>query len=59
VDDNPYAVNIFTGLPEPPARIDYVFLKGEQVSTRDSTVVFNSAPWVSDHSAVITGVDIR
>lgn len=59
VDDNPYAVNPFTGLREPPARIDYVFQKGEQISTRYSTVVFNSAPWVSDHSAVITGVDIR
>jgi len=59
VDDNPYAVNIFTGMQEPAARIDYVFLKGKRVSTGDSTVVFNSAPWVSDHSGVISKVDIQ
>lgn len=56
VDDNPYAVNLFTGEREETVRIDYIFLKNvsEIIS---SEVIFNSDPsWVSDHSAVLTKI---
>ncbi len=59
VEGNPYAMNPFTGQPENAARIDYVFIKGEKLSTGGSTVVFNSAPWVSDHSGVLTQINFR
>ncbi|MBW2093169.1 MAG: endonuclease/exonuclease/phosphatase family protein [Deltaproteobacteria bacterium] len=55
---NPYAVNPFTGLPEEPKRIDYIFVKNVE-ETVSSEVVFNEAPWVSDHSAVLTKVRLQ
>jgi maltose 6'-phosphate phosphatase len=54
---NPYAVNLFTGEREEPARIDYIFLRNPtgRVLIEGSTVVFKTDPkWVSDHSAVVT-----
>jgi maltose 6'-phosphate phosphatase len=56
VPGNPYAVNLFTGLPEAPVRIDYIFAKGfAPGDIIGSTVVLNSdSNWVSDHSAVKT-----
>lgn len=53
LDDNPYAVNLFTHEREPIVRIDYVFARGN-IEVLSSEVVFDSAPWVSDHSAVLT-----
>jgi len=55
---NPYAVDPFTGLPEEAKRIDYIFVKnlGKIVS---SDVVFNSEPWVSDHSGVLTKIRLK
>lgn len=53
-EDNPYAINQFTGLPEEAVRIDYIFEQGfEEEDILESTVIFNP-PWVSDHSAVLT-----
>ena len=52
-DDNPYAINIITGDPEDPVRIDYIFGKGIEVNK--SIVIFNPNPdWASDHCAVFT-----
>lgn len=60
---DPYAVDPFTHQPETPARIDYIFTKGTQLVPVKSSVVFNAAPnaapdWVSDHSAVLTKIDL-
>ena len=57
VTDNPYAINPFTGQTEDPKRIDYIFVKG--METDSSNVVFNSDPWVSDHSGVLTRIDLH
>lgn len=58
--DNPYAINPFTGEPELPQRIDYVFVLGLEIL--DSVVVFRSGtkgdPWVSDHSGVLTRIKL-
>jgi maltose 6'-phosphate phosphatase len=59
VEGNPYAINPITGQPEKAARVDYVFMKGEKISPGGSTVVFNSAPWVSDHSGVLTRINLK
>ena len=50
-----YAVpgNPYSGAEE-PKRIDYIFIKG--VETDRSVVVFDSYPWVSDHSGVLTRI---
>ena len=52
-----YAVpgNPFTDQSE-PKRIDYIFVKG--METDSSNVVFNSDPWVSDHSGVLTRINL-
>jgi endonuclease/exonuclease/phosphatase family metal-dependent hydrolase len=42
----------------PPVRIDYIFVQGDFASL-ESQVVFNEAPWVSDHSGVITRIAIQ
>jgi len=56
VDDNPYAVNLFTGEREETVRIDYIFLKNVS-KIISSEVIFNLDPsWVSDHSAVLTKI---
>lgn len=56
IPGNFYAVDPFTGKPETPAeRIDYIFEKGMHTIGK-STVVFDSFPWVSDHSGVLSNV---
>jgi endonuclease/exonuclease/phosphatase family metal-dependent hydrolase len=56
VEDNPYAINFFTGEPEESVRIDYIFLKNVS-QVLSSEVVFNLKPfWVSDHSALLTKI---
>ena len=58
-EKNPYAINPFTGEPELPERIDYVFIKGRRIETEDNLVVFNTDPdWVSDHSGVLTKISL-
>ena len=44
---------------EPPVRIDYLFARGDVFDIRESLVVFNEAPWVSDHSGVLTRIGLR
>ena len=57
--DNPYAINPFTGEPELPKRIDYIFIRGKRIGTKGSFVVFNTHPhWVSDHSGVLTKINL-
>ena len=58
------------GQPEEPARIDYLFFKDvfafgkdifekeTELSIKDSSVIFNTEPWVSDHSGVLTKIGI-
>jgi maltose 6'-phosphate phosphatase len=58
VDDNPYAFDLFTHEMENPERIDYIFVKGVQ-GIEASTVVFNEAPFVSDHSGVLSTVRLK
>jgi len=56
-DSNPYAVDLFTHQPESPERIDYIFIKGDNLITNKSIVIFNASPdWVSDHSAVLSTI---
>jgi maltose 6'-phosphate phosphatase len=57
VPGNPYAFDL-TGQPESPARLDYLFIKGKGMQVRDSQVVFNSGDWVSDHSGVVTELQL-
>lgn len=40
---------------EQPQRIDYIFIMGDYTSF-ESQVVLNEAPWVSDHSGVLTRI---
>jgi maltose 6'-phosphate phosphatase len=56
VPGNPYAADPFTGLTEPPVRIDYIFEQGfGDDGISESTVLFKSEDnWVSDHSGVLT-----
>jgi maltose 6'-phosphate phosphatase len=42
----------------PPVRIDYIFVQGDFASL-ESRVVFNEAPWVSDHSGVLTRIGLQ
>jgi endonuclease/exonuclease/phosphatase family metal-dependent hydrolase len=42
----------------PPVRIDYLFARGD-FSSLESRVVFNEAPWVSDHSGVLTRISVK
>ena len=42
----------------PPVRIDYIFALGD-FSKLESRVVFNEAPWVSDHSGVLTRIGLN
>ena len=55
--DNPYAFNPLTGQIEDPKRIDYIFIKGMNILS--SNVVFNSDPWISDHSGVLTRISLH
>jgi maltose 6'-phosphate phosphatase len=57
VPGNPYAFDL-TRLPESPARLDYLFAKGKAMKVRNSQVVFNSGAWVSDHSGVVTELQL-
>jgi len=43
---------------EPPVRIDYIFVRGD-FTALESRVVFNAAPWVSDHSGVLTRIGLK
>lgn len=57
--ENKYAINPFTGDPGDPMRIDYIFIKGGHIVTKESTVVFNTdSNWVSDHSGVLTKIGL-
>lgn len=40
-----------------PVRIDYIFARGD-VRDFESQVVFNEQPWVSDHSGVLTRINL-
>jgi maltose 6'-phosphate phosphatase len=42
----------------PPVRIDYIFARGN-FSGLESRVVFNEAPWVSDHSGVLSKIGLQ
>ncbi len=42
----------------PPVRIDYIFALGD-FSKLESRVVINEAPWVSDHSGVLTRIGLN
>jgi len=42
----------------PPVRIDYIFARGD-FSSLESRVVFNEAPWTSDHSGVLTKIELQ
>jgi endonuclease/exonuclease/phosphatase family metal-dependent hydrolase len=55
VPGDPFAVDPFTGQKETPERIDYIFEKGMHAIGK-SPVVFDSFPWVSDHSGVLSNV---
>jgi maltose 6'-phosphate phosphatase len=57
VPGNPYAFDL-TLQPEYPARLDYIFMKGKRMKVLDSQVVFNSGDWVSDHSGVVTELQL-
>ncbi len=52
---NPYAFDL-AHQPEFPARLDYIFSKGQGMRIKDSQVVFNNGDWVSDHSGLVTEV---
>jgi maltose 6'-phosphate phosphatase len=43
----------------PPVRIDYIFARGDGFAIRESRVVFNQAPWVSDHSGVFSSIGLQ
>ncbi len=59
VPGNPYAFNPFTWRREEPKRIDYIFIRGKRIQTKDSFVVFKAHPhWVSDHSGVLTRIKL-
>ena len=57
VPGNPYAFDL-TFQPESPARLDYIFIKGKGMRVLDSQVIFNSGDWVSDHSGVVTELQL-
>lgn len=55
---NPFAFDLITNQPEVPARIDYIFVKGVG-PVLDSQVVFKGdSHWVSDHSGVLSRVEL-
>jgi maltose 6'-phosphate phosphatase len=43
----------------PPVRIDYLFARGKFSDIRESLVVFNQAPWVSDHSGLLSRIELQ
>ncbi len=55
LDTNPYLDIIFSEQLEESTRIDYIFTKGMR-EIIESSVVFNSCPWVSDHSGVLAKI---
>jgi maltose 6'-phosphate phosphatase len=59
VPGDPFAIDPFTGQIEEPVRIDYIFIRGTSLEIERSDVVFNSNPWVSDHSGVLTRIKLR
>lgn len=60
LDGCTYAVPGNTLVPgAPPVRIDYIFARGEGFDILESRVVFNQAPWVSDHSGVLTRIGLE
>ena len=59
VPGDPFAIDPFTGQIEEPVRIDYIFIRGTSLEIEKSDVVFNSNPWASDHSGVLTRIKLR
>ena len=60
LDGCTYAVPGNTLVPgAPPVRIDYIFARGEGFDILESRVVFNQAPWVSDHSGVLSSISLQ
>jgi len=53
VPGNPFAVDLVTREPEAPQRLDYVFVRPGGLGIEQALVTPTSAPWVSDHSAVL------
>jgi endonuclease/exonuclease/phosphatase family metal-dependent hydrolase len=40
-----------------PARIDFIFVRGDRIQVKQSRVIFNTAgKFVSDHGAVLTEI---
>ena len=56
---NPYAFDPTTGQIENPARLDYIFSRGKGMRILDSEVVFNNGDWVSDHSGLVSEIELR
>ncbi len=56
---NPYAFDPTTGQIELPARLDYIFMRGKGMTVLNSEVVFNNGVWVSDHSGVVSEIELR
>jgi maltose 6'-phosphate phosphatase len=56
---NPYAFDPTTGQKELPARLDYIFSRGKGMRVLDSEVVFNNGDWVSDHSGLVSEIELR
>ncbi len=58
VPGNPFALDLITNERETPARIDYIFVRGFG-AVLESEVVFNHNPlWVSDHSGVLSRIEL-
>jgi len=57
VPGNTYATALFPGQPIDISRVDYIFIKGAE--TISSTIVFNDYPWVSDHSGILTKIELK
>ncbi len=55
---NPYAFDPTTGQIETPARLDYIFSRGKGMQILDSQVVFNNGDWVSDHSGLVSQIQL-
>ena len=56
---NPYAFDPTTLQKELPARLDYIFSRGKGMRILDSEVVFNNGVWVSDHSGLVSEIELR
>ena len=56
---NPYAFDPTTLQIELPARLDYIFSRGKGMRILDSEVVFNNGDWVSDHSGLVSQIQLN